>query len=321
MSDIFENVQQCNVIRNSRWFYDSEYSPKLEKVSNSVFENQPSLIETGCEISISNEIPLDSLNNNKRSKDAPKINSHIEDFRQGFGTGDCWLLASLKSISMAKGGDKVIKNMISQDNYGNVTVKLPGGKEGLKEINISVDEFKSTYGLASLDDDVKVVEMAIRKYRKLALISDLKKEDANYNLIENRISKGDGGNPMEAMELMTGNLPSEITPFYNSPSYGEKGEMFDIEKVKENFAQVSANPTVLSIVNESFTGDRRTVNIDGVDLNMNHAYSVIEVKNDKIYLRNPHRSATKLEVPLKHFMEFVASDENVKVYMEQVSLK
>ena len=55
MSDIFENVQQCNVIRNSRWFYDSEYSPKLEKVSNSVFENQPSLIETGCEISISND--------------------------------------------------------------------------------------------------------------------------------------------------------------------------------------------------------------------------------------------------------------------------
>lgn len=313
------DAKACHVIRHSNWFFQNEYESKTaEQKEGSIFDGQNAHKpqEIGCEVTITNELPMQVCK--KKPKDAPEVNRHIEDFRQGLGTGTCWILASLKSLAMSEGGDKIIKNMINQDKCGNVIIKFPGARESLKEINLSKDEINNTYSLASLDADAKVIEMGIRKYRKLALMEDLKKENADYDKIKYDLVQGDGGNPVEALELMTGKIAHETTPFYETATYLGKGEMYDVETVKKNFADVHTKPTVLSITNPAVLGDRLTVKVGGVDLNYNHAYSVLGVKDDKLQIRNPHRTATEIEIPIKDFIEFIKNDDNVKAHIAQI---
>ena len=321
MPEIFNDMNKCGVISKTKWFNNDEYKLKTEESMNSIFGKNDSkkIVESGCEVNVSNELP--SVRENKlKDEDKPKINGQIEDFRQSFTVGDCWLLASIKSLSQYEDGKKIIKNMILQDDDGNVTVKLAGGKEGLREMYISADELKNTHGLSMLDDDVKAIEMAVRRYRKLYLIEKLKDEDVDLDSFSRTIPVGDGGNPVEALALITGKSPYEITPFYENKRNLEKGKMYDLDKIKETFATAKDRPTVLSLAYDRVYDFVTKVSVGTKDLNVNHAYSVVGVRDNMLQLRDPHRTATLIEVSLEDFAKLVSMDDNLTAYMEYVDL-
>ena len=54
------------------------------------------------------------------------INRQFDERVQQQGTGDCYLLATLKSLSESPQGQEIIKNTIQDNNDGTYTVKFPG---------------------------------------------------------------------------------------------------------------------------------------------------------------------------------------------------
>ena len=91
------------------------------------------------------------------------VDGNIDDFYQG-GTGDCWLLCALKSLSATPEGRQLIKSQIRwADDYSSVTVYFAGAD---KYITISAEEIieaKQEGRLSSGDEDVLVIELAMEK--------------------------------------------------------------------------------------------------------------------------------------------------------------
>ena len=83
------------------------------------------------------------------------------EFNQGKNVQDCWLISAIKSLSINSKGEKMLEDILSVDNNGNVTVQLKGVD---KEYTISKEELEGANELAQGDLDVRAIEIAIRRY-------------------------------------------------------------------------------------------------------------------------------------------------------------
>lgn len=314
MPEIFDNANACDVLKMSKWFSKEELKPLSNESSiNSLFENS----FTGCEVDVLNNDFHNKENCSQMLKYAPKINGEVEDFRQSLTVGDCWLVASAKSLSVTPNGKNAIKQSIYQDECGNVTVTLKGGKPNINKIYISAEEISKTKNLSQGDDDVKVLEMAIRKYRKLKLVDDIKSENQELSKIKARLSASpNSGSPTEALYLITGKPAYESNPFYTFNS-GER-KINDIDVIKNAFKNVLTNPSVLSISNKTVKGDDVSFNVGDKKLFQNHAYSIVGIKDDILQLRNPHNTVDIIEVSIKDFAEVLRNDTNKNVKLAEI---
>ena len=82
-------------------------------------------------------------------------------FNQGEYLLDCWLISAVKSLSVNPKGQKMLKDILSADKNGNVTVRLKGVG---KKYTISKEELEGSNELAQGDLDVRAIEIAIRRY-------------------------------------------------------------------------------------------------------------------------------------------------------------
>jgi len=238
-----------------------------------------------------------NLNDKDYSKSKAKINGKIESFAQG-NTGDCWALTGLKALSGTKEGAKEIKNAISQDENGNVTVNL---KRTNEKYTFSPEEINKAQGKKAFGDpDVIAFELALEKHRE-KLLKDPNFKEGNKN-IEQSVGSGtleeplDGGYPSEVFALLTDkkNVLKLLNPkTYSKPSKEADTIINNLMYLKE--INPNRNAVAVSFIKK-----------EGPVIT-HHAYSVEKVDKEYVTLSNPHNSLKGIKIKRKDFVKNCAT--------------
>ena len=219
-------------------------------------------------------------NTDSKKFEPVKNDGVLGDFKQG-QTGDCWLLASISAITSDEKGKEVIKNALSVNDDGSVNVYFKGID---KTYTITKNELYTTISkdYAAADPDVVAVELAMEKYRKGLLDTNLARGTA-LNLIyapKNTGSVLDGGDPVQALQLLTGKKAINIGTDGNDKmalnSVVQEGKSF-----KAALKEYADNPNNVIVVSLK----------EGVDEKGNtkyHAYAFDSYDDENFYLVNPH---------------------------------
>lgn len=178
-----------------------------------------------------NPLPVDPEPN---PDEYPEIDTNgvIESFGQG-NTGDCYLLSSLMALASNKEGAKILKDNISKNSDGSVTITLPGAMFADRELRkdgytsritgtytISKEEFynaRQSGKYSRGDDDVLLYELAFEKYRTQVL------ETKDANNTREKFDVGhytgggtyadplNGGLEVDAMFVLSANMGTEYS--------------------------------------------------------------------------------------------------------------
>lgn len=155
------------------------------------------------------------------------INRQFDERVQQQGTGDCYLLATLKSLSESPQGQEIIKNTIQDNNDGTYTVKFPGIERSYTFNSDQIEAADSaTIGskdgtiagsgmgrYSEGDDDIMLIELAYEQFREEAYHGQIQGKpewpayvlqstsEANYNAGKSALTSG---NMSQVMFLLTG---------------------------------------------------------------------------------------------------------------------
>lgn len=169
---------------------------------------------------------LDALDEENGVEDV-NINGKFDERVQQQGTGDCYLLATLKSLSETSQGQEIIRNTITENSDGTYTVNFPGIERSYTFSKEDIDKADSTTigstdgsivgsGMGRYsegDDDVLLIEMAYEKFRDEAYHGEIPSKpewpayvlqstsEANYNAGKSTLTSG---NMSQVMFLLTG---------------------------------------------------------------------------------------------------------------------
>jgi len=244
----------------------------------------------------------------------------IGEFKQG-AAGDCWLLSGLKSLSCSPLGAEIIKDAITKNDDGSVTVNFKGVNVSYTitedEFNKARDEYiTSPDGIrekkySDYDSDVLIFELAAKKYR--TDISEGKFKDAkipNYaKILLDKDNPTDGGTSGQVYYLLTGKPACTIsTHDVTRPDNGkvllksnkEKLNEF-IEKYCENNKNYAATFNVHSPTEiPDLTGRM-------IKFNPKHEYAVEGSIGPNIIISNPHDSARKIIISKENFIQITSS--------------
>lgn len=306
--------------------------------NNSVLQKMVSETFQSCIFEYENDAPIiDNFSCQEKPLTAALIDGKIEDFQQG-DKGDCWLLSTVKAFSRTPKGAEILKNAISEDSCGNVTVTLKGAQDkngNPVKINMSADELHSSrYNLSFGDDDVLAIERAVDKYRRQQLLEILNDSAISNEDKEKYLNNlDDGANPVFAMQLLTGYDTITEDPFIKTFEDGsieavdKKDMRKQIEKAKLSFGDVKSNPTTLCFL--SYLNNENPVDsfkLGKHEIFNNHAYTVADVKGDYIYLKNPHDTSKTIKLNFRDLFKHankVDRQNNLmfSVELEQVKLE
>lgn len=222
----------------------------------------------------------DTLTTKKPERPNGKID---RNFKQG-QTGDCWLLAGIKSLSMTPQGKAVLDKSITVDEKGNATVNLRGVG---KTYTITARDLKGSNELSSGDADVRALEIAMDRYFREEL------PEGSADIDGNRVGK--------ALELLGD--PGKTTSGYRMRGSVMGVDPKDImEYIKDNgMAGHAAIAGMTPDVDTRGMGATDTRTGEKVDIYTSHAYSIKEIKDGQVYLVNPHNTRNTIKMPYQSF--------------------
>ena len=290
----------------------------MEKAITGIFPGD----KEPCEFRLNNDVPVLDRVCEEKKPESLNIDGKIGDFEQG-SKGDCWLLSSIKALSRNPKGAEILKNAISQDSCGNVTVTLKGAKDkngNPVKIEMSSDElYRAKDNLSSGDDDVIAIERAVDKYRRQQLLDVLH----NPNMPESdkeAFVKGfdDGSKAIKAMELLTGKHAEDTDPFIDDDKATETYKLVDsrdmksqIQKAKQSLGDVKSIPTTITFstsTNDPNPPSNDSFQLGRTELYFDHVYTVTSIEGDYVYLRNPHDSKTPMKVNMKKLFKMANTE-------------
>ncbi len=207
---------------------------------------------------------------NEMNKNKIMLDGKVGNFRQAYGVGDCWLLAPIIALNNTEAGKEVLKNLIKPQEDGTVKVRLEGVN---KEYTISAKEIRRNKPvLAQGDDDVVVIELAVKRYRRELINSGnfTKKLDPSYKdycalcIEENPLASG---NTDEAIFLLTGKKPTAVS--YTKEQFSDK-DILNLSPDK-----------ILDLYSKD---PQKYACCLGFGI---HGYAVVGIEGEKVILRNP----------------------------------
>ena len=272
--------------------------------------------------------PILSLNNNTSD-------GTIGHFKQSSQTGDCYLLASLYSISKTTVGAEIIKNNITKNKNGTYTITLPGAKmvKDDYENNNKRCFISGTYTItpneirtarksgkySKGDFDVLLYELAFEKYRKEVLkTNSVNNQTSQYGMAGQYTGHGTIEDPLsagqtnDAIFILTGKksmnyyISSEQVCSIDSNSIksidvrSKKLSKLGVQRLLE---QKNKNPNQYAI-----TFSLKLDNGEGK--HGYHALSVSRVENGRVYFINPWNSDKEFSLTTD---EFFRSAYNINV--------
>ena len=221
-------------------------------------------------------------------------NSKIDsEFNQGKNVKDCWLLSAVKSLSLNSKGLKMLNDLISKDENGNVTVQLKGVD---KKYTISKEELEGANELAQGDLDVRAIEIAIRRYLQ---------ERKVPNLLE-RIKNMFSGPRLRPLQDYTSDLYKGIhnlsTPYYILFGWMMVPNSKPDKAMINNIKSGNYTAVVASLNDYSIEGYFK-----------HHAYAVTGADDKFVYLSDPYKTNTKLKMTHNKFLKFFSSGYSTKL--------
>lgn len=235
-------------------------------------------------------------------------NGVIGDFKQG-STPDCSLLSVVKGISLTPNGKKLIKSLIEPMPDGSFQVEICDDSDS-NVFKVTRKDFFAAENkdLSTLDDDVKIIEIAFKKYCKA------NNKDFLFS-------------PSTAFQLIACSIPDF------SISTNDKNTAFietvgDKQTINSNISSLyDLFDDILKMDNESrkhivFICSTKDKDVKHGLFN-NHSYYVTNIKlkklNDNLYdgiftLNNPHSTADKqVKLNMKQFLESINNIDFLKL--------
>ena len=238
----------------------------------------------------------------QRTASGSDLDGNIDASAQSAYTGDCWLLTGLNSMSYSEAGRQAIKDAMTFNDDGSVTVNFKGlgvsYTVSAEQIAAANKSAKYSYG----DDDVLVFEMAIEQLRNDIGAGKIK-FDVNSPYYVSDTSTGrsgqssiDGGFVEQVWYLLTGKLAQTTS----NPS--------EVNRYLDKFEQ-NPDSTTMSCSFKGGQGDRngftvRDVNGNPVQLYYSHAYAVKSVDGDKVTIVNPWDSTQEIVLDRNTFAQY-----------------
>lgn len=229
---------------------------------------------------------------------ASKPDGEVGNYAQG-EVGDCWLLAATKTLDQTPQGKKAIKDSLTTDAQGNITVDLKGVGKKYSFTNEELTKIAEKNKYSSGDKDMLAIELAFEKYRKE--ISDNNQTSPNrdnlrYLGMHTPDDPLDNGRTKLAIEILTGKGVSTISRS-NDKNVVYKDNTAILKKMDEN--------TLKPIFDNK--NNLISVEIAGADKNRPgaaHAFTFKGYDEKNVYLINPY-DTSKVETMSKE--EFYAN--------------
>lgn len=230
------------------------------------------------------------------------LDGYIDASAQSGYTGDCWLLTGLNSMSYSEAGRQAIKDAMTFNPDGSVTVNFKGVGVSYTITAEQIAAANKNARYSSGDDDVLVFEMAMEQLRNDIGAGKIK-FDVNSPYYVGDTSTGrngqssiDGGYVEQVWYLLTGKLANQTS---------------NPEQVKQYLEQFEQNPDSMAM-SCSFKGGQgdtngfvvTDANGNPVKLYYSHAYAVKSVDGDKVTIVNPWDSTQEIVLDKNTFAQY-----------------
>lgn len=226
--------------------------------------------------SLPNKIPASQGKNvsNPFNNGSEQFDGVIGPFKQG-EANDCGLLAAVRSLAETKTGAQILKNAITRNSDGSITVrlhsKMPMVFGEYVEYKYSPQEILQLKGLSSGDPDVRAIEKAMKDYRV-----------DKFHVI-------DTTRPEEAFLALTGKKGDYLHVYENNNS--PENMLNDIKNNKGQYAAVAGLPTSFGL----------------------HAFSVTSFDGNTVTLVDPMDSSKSFTMPKNKFLDKLVTLDSIYI--------
>lgn len=195
-------------------------------------------------------------------------------FNQGY-VQDCWLLSAIKSLSINPEGLKMLHDLISLDDKGNVTVQLKGVD---KKYTISKEELEGANEFAQGDLDIRAIELAVNKYLHEVGDHGGKRNNAGINKYCSDIYDGN-------------HLSTPYRILFDKPVVNKsQSNKETIEKIKSGKYSTVVTSSNNCQIQEYYA--------------KHHIYAVIGADDEFVYLSDPYSPDIKCSITHSDFIKF-----------------